>query len=112
MKNGELTAIQRQALKHFENARSQGVSLSAYCRARGVVVRQTYDAITHLRRLGRLPGEVGGSKPRFVAVKIAPPPTGSTAVCRIVLAAGVMIECAQWPPRAWLASLASADAAA
>lgn len=39
---------QRRALDCLEGARSEGVALSAYARARGLAVREVYDAIVAL----------------------------------------------------------------
>lgn len=41
----ELTALQRQALECVRGAQAKGENLSAYRRARGVAVRQVYDAL-------------------------------------------------------------------
>jgi hypothetical protein len=113
----ELTALQRQALECVRGAQSKGVNLSAYCRARGVVVRQVYDALIPLRRRGLLPvkrtarsaraAKSSSAAARFVAVKISPPV--APIVCRVRLAGGILIECVQWPPRAWLQSLNATD---
>lgn len=111
----ELTALQRQALECVRGAKTKGVNLSAYCRARGVAVRQVYDALIPLRRRGVLPKrwrraaratETRSSGP-FVAVKIEPP--AAPIACRVRLPGGISIECVQWPPRAWLQSLTVAD---
>ena len=112
MKSGEMTAIQRQSVEHVARAKAEGLSLSTYAQAHGISARQVYDATSQLRRAGVLPRAAMATQPKFVAVKIASPPPGSAAVCRITMAAGLTIECAQWPPRSWLASLAGADAAA
>ena len=112
MKDGEMTALQRRALEHVERAKAEGLSLSAYAQAHGISARQVYDATSQLRRAGVLSRPAMAAQPKFVAVKIASAPLGSAAVCRITIAAGLTIECAQWPPRSWLASLSGADAAA
>jgi hypothetical protein len=55
-------------------------------------------------------------KGAFVAVRVvnapqsssmlpSPPRTGM--VCRLIHAGGLVIECGEWPPPAWLLSLAS-----
>jgi hypothetical protein len=116
-KSSELTALQRQALECVRGAQASGVSLSAYCRGRRIAVRQVFDALVALRRRG----EVGATmaKPassKFAAVEISsqvPALPPRTALCRVVLAGGIAVECASWPPREWLMSLSSgADAAA
>jgi hypothetical protein len=109
-----LTALQRQALECVRGAKTKRVNLSGYCRARGVAVRQVYDALIPLRRRGLLPKpwrraratETRSSGP-FIAVKIAPPV--APIACRVMLPGGLSIECAQWPPRAWLQSLTGVD---
>ena len=106
MRNGELTVLQRQALEHVERARSQGVALSAYAREQGISVRQVYDACAQLRRKGVLPATAAATLPEepFVALKVVRP--AARGVCRIVGAGGAVIECREWPPAAWLATLA------
>ena len=101
-----LTALRRQALECVREAHAKGVSLSTYCRASGVVVRQVYDARIALRRRGLLPARAArngaraarSSAARFVAVKIAP--RAAPIACRVRFAGGILIECAQWPPHA------------
>lgn len=116
----QMTEKQQRAMEAMEGARREGVTLSDYAKTHGLVIRELYDAIAALRRNGQL------AKPsrkkargRFVAVRVVPERTSSMAnagvsvpLCRIVQPSGVMIECAQWPPPSWLASLApgSADA--
>jgi|SRR5579863_3580197 hypothetical protein len=105
MRNGELTALQRQALEHVQRARSQGMTLSDYARAQGISVRQVYDAAAQLRRKGLLPVAPAAAKQKFVALKVMAP--SARCVCRIVGAGGALIECLEWPPAAWLATLAA-----
>lgn len=117
----ELTDKQRQALEHLERARSSGMRLSDYARAQGVGVRAIYDSMVALRRKGVLAQPAGSGKSAFVAVRVkpvrqaAPMPAIPTSglICRLRIGAAV-IECAQWPPAAWVAALASgpADASA
>ena len=117
----QLTALQRQALECVRGAKAKGVNLSAYCRSRGVRVRQVYDALISLRRRGLLAAKLsrgsnsnlGCSSAAFIPVQITPPAV--PIVAQVKLAGGVSIECCTWPPRAWLESLGaavSADAAA
>jgi hypothetical protein len=116
MARGELTALQRKALEQVELARAAGLSLSAHCRAQGLAVRPIYDALIPLRRRGVIAAGVMRAAKPFVAVKIAPPMCAQPGVslprprvlpvCRVVIS-GVSIECSEWPPRAWLESLAS-----
>jgi hypothetical protein len=112
MKIESLTELQRQALEHWEKARREGLSISAYTRAHGIPAQRIFDAVGRLRRRGALPEQlVKGSK--FIAVKIATPPLISNAtVCRMLVPGGLVIECLQWPPRIWLERLARAPDAA
>jgi len=116
----EMTEKQRRAVEAMEGARNEGISLNDYAKARGLVIRELYDAIAGLRRKGLL-AQAAKRKRRnkFVAVRVAPEqalPVASTAmslpVCRVVQP-GRVIECLQWPPPNWLAALSpgSADAA-
>jgi hypothetical protein len=117
----QMTEKQRRAIEAMEGARSEGVALSDYAKAHGLVIRELYDAIAGLRRNGLLakPARTKGHS-RFVAVRVAPErasPKASSAVsvplCRIVQPSGVVIECTQWPSPGWLAALVpgSSDAA-
>ena len=47
---------QRQAIEAMEGARSEGVALSKYAKAHGLIIRELYDAIACLRR------RVGGTR--------------------------------------------------
>lgn len=116
----EMTEKQRRAVEAMESARNEGMSLSDYAKAHGLVIRELYDAIAGLRRKG-LVTQAAKRKRRskFLAVRVAPEqalPIASTAmslaVCRVVQS-GCVIECLQWPPPNWLAALSaeSADAA-
>ena len=108
MRGKDLTGLQRQAVEHMERARSQGLALSDYARAQGVSVRQIYDAASQLRRKGVLPSAATSPASPFVAVKVLAP--SSRCVCRIADGSGFMIECLEWPPAPWLASLAASAA--
>ena len=98
--SSELTALQRRALECVRGAQEREMTLSAYCRRRRIAVRQVYDALVGLRRRGVAEAAVGRKRTRskFVAVEIspAPPPPlpARTAVCRVVLAGGISVECA------------------
>jgi hypothetical protein len=119
--NMKVTDKQRRALQHIEQARSEGMALSDYARAHGVSAREIYDAMAALRRKGVLPPAKPSSQSAFVALRVKPaapaatlPTTPSGAlICRLRLGAAV-IECAQWPPAAWVTALATgcADATA
>ena len=115
----EMTEKQRRAVEAMEGARNEGISLDDYAKARGLVIRELYDAIAGLRRKGLL-AQAAKRKRRskFVAVCVAPEqglPVARTAmsipVCRVVQP-GRVIECLQWPPPSWIAALSpgSADA--
>jgi len=57
----EMTEKQRLAVEAMEGARSEGISLSDYAKARGLVTRELYDGIAGLRRKGSIAVEnVGG----------------------------------------------------
>ena len=116
MTTATFTEKQRQAIEAMEGARNEGVALSKYAEAHGLVIREVYDAIACLRRKGLLPKPMRKPKSKFVAVRVVAPseptqalparPT-SGVLCRIVCSRGPMIECMQWPPPAWLAALMS-----
>jgi hypothetical protein len=114
MTTAKITEKQRQAIEAMERARSEGIALSKYAKAHGLIIRELYDAIACLRRKGLLakPTRRAGSK--FVAVRVMTPsePTqalvsksASGVLCRVVNPRGLMIECMQWPPSEWLAAL-------
>jgi hypothetical protein len=77
-----------------------------------------HDSVVALRRRGVLP-PTARPRPRkgaFVAVRVvntppspsmrpSPPRTGM--VCRVLHASGLVIECGEWPPTAWLLSLSA-----
>jgi hypothetical protein len=113
-----MTEKQQRAIQAMEGAHAEGVALSEYAKAHGLVVRELYDAIAGLRRNGLIPKPVKKkARSRFVAVHVVPERTSSVAsipLCRIVHVSGCVIECTQWPPPSWLAALGagSADVAA
>jgi hypothetical protein len=122
MNTSDLTDKQRQALEHVERARSHGMKLSEYADANGVSVRAIYDGLAALRRKGLLPRGRPSSKSPFVAVRVTPSAVSarpvvhavprSATICRVLIGGGAVIECAEWPPVAWLAALTGrADAA-
>lgn len=116
MDRSELTAKQRQALQCVEGARAAGMALSDYAASRRLPVRQVYDALVPLRKKGFLPRSAGSAQSPFVAVRVlststqTPTPStgGPRVVCRIAQGGGPVIECAEWPPPAWLAALLGA----
>lgn len=112
-----MTEKQRGAFEALQAAQSEGKTLTDYAKVRGLDVRELYDALAALRRKGVLPRSGRKQLNKFVTVRVAAeaPPSRVTevAVCRIVGREGYVIECTQWPPASWLASLArdTADAA-
>ena len=110
-----MTEKQRGALEALQAAQGEGKTLTDYAKSRGLDVRELYDALAALRRKGVLPRSGRKQRNRFVAVHVAaeapPPRVNGMAVCRIVRREGYVIECAQWPPASWLASLGRQDAA-
>ena len=111
MKNEEMTEIQRQSLEHLERARVEGLSVKAYARGRGISAQRIYDSVGLLRRRGVLNDKPSKGRDRFIKVKISASPPSSTAVCRMLIPGGPVIECLQWPPRSWLVELGRAYAA-
>ena len=107
-----MTEKQRQAVEALEEARREGVTLTAYAKTKGLAVGELYGTLAGLRRKGLLPKAAHKPRSKFVAVRVeAPPPVlgrvaGSGAVvCRIVHTEGYLIECTQWPPPSWLNEL-------
>jgi hypothetical protein len=93
------------------------VSVAEYARSFCVDAKELYSAKQALIRKGVLPSRGGdededgaaGETPRsdFVPVKVSlshAPILGDT-MCRIRLPSGVVIECAGFPPTAWLMAL-------
>jgi hypothetical protein len=119
MTTATFTEKQRQTIEAMEGARSEGVALSKYAEAHGLIIRELYDAIACLRRKGLLPKPTRKARNNFVAVRMMAPSEPRQAVpsrpmgavlCRIVCSRGPMIECMQWPPPAWLAALMAGPA--
>jgi hypothetical protein len=113
------TEKQRQAIEAIEGARNEGVAMSKYATSHGLIIRGLYDAIACLRRKGLLPKPTRKAKSRFVTVRMVAPsepaqaaPAGPTSavLCRILCPRRPMIECIQWPPPAWLATLSAGHA--
>lgn len=112
-----LTEKQRTAMAATQAAGAAGLTLSAYSKAQGLNVREVYDAIAALRRSGLLPptNKARLRKGAFVAVRVVNAPQSSPTisppragmVCRLIHAGGLVIECGEWPPAAWLLSLSS-----
>lgn len=107
-----MTEKQQQAADALEATRREGVTLTAYAKAKGLVIGELYSTLAGLRRKGLLPRPTRKPRSKFVAVRVEGPPAvlgrapGSGAVvCRIVHADGYLIECTQWPPPSWLNAL-------
>jgi hypothetical protein len=106
-----MTEKQQQAMDALKAAQQEGASLTAYAKAKGLVIGELYSTLAGLRRKGLLPRPTRNPRSRFVAVRVEAPPIlgrvpGSGAVvCRIVHADGHLIECTQWPPPSWLSAL-------
>jgi hypothetical protein len=116
MSTATMTEKQRMAFEALQGAKREGKTLTDYAKAHGLEIRELYDSLACLRRKGLLPPGVRKPRSKFVAVRVAAepmPPRTAGAVCRVVTRDGYVIECAQWPPASWLASLArsAADAA-
>jgi hypothetical protein len=117
MTTATLTEKQRRGLEALEAARRAGKTLSEYAKAHGLVVRELYDAVAGLRKRGVVPttDRPRKRKSRFMAVQVlsaiarspsvtrAPPQSGM--VCRLVHVGGLVIECGEWPPPAWLSAV-------
>ena len=114
----DLTPMQRTAMDALQAARTSGLGISAYAKAHGLNARQVHDSIAALRRRGVLPptDRPRRRKAAFVAVRVvnvtrssptstSPPRSGM--VCRLVHANGLVLECGDWPPAAWLMTLMS-----
>jgi hypothetical protein len=117
-----LTGGERRYLEHVRRAQSRGMVLSEYCRAVGLNPYALYSMRRQMRRKGKLPPaaaavrgkeRTGGGVPRrFVAVRVtetavaAESTGGSGMVCRLRHESGWVLECAGWPPAAWLRELA------
>jgi hypothetical protein len=112
----DLTSKQRQAMEFLQRSKAEGVTLSAYSRSRGIKVRVIYDGLVALRRKGLLPRgrpKLPKASSAFVSLRVSPsattsssslPPTAG-AICRVRIGGHAILECAQWPPAPWLATL-------
>lgn len=112
----DLTSKQRQAMEFLQRSKAEGVTLSAYSRSRGIKVRVIYDGLVALRRKGLLPrgrAKLRKADSAFVAVRVSPSapdpsillPATVGAICRVRIGGHAILECAQWPPAPWLATL-------
>lgn len=120
MATAEMTEKQRAAFEALQGARREGRSLSEYAKAHGLAIWELYNALACLRRKGLLPKSGRKSRNKFIAVRVMPerpvtvasPVLGGAVLCRLVHRGGYLIECMQWPPALWLASLKDASDAA
>lgn len=103
-----MTEKQRGALEALKAAQGEGKTLTDYAKSRDLDVCELYNALAALRRKGILPRSGRKQRSGFVAVRVAaepPPRVNGMLVCRIVSREGYVIECAQWPPASWVASV-------
>ena len=116
-----MTEKQRLAVEALDYARREGMSLTTYAKAKGLVIGELYSTLAGLRRKGLLPRPPRKSCSKFVAVRVEGPvpilgraAVSGAVVCRIVRGEDCLIECTQWPPPSWLNALTreSKDAAA
>ena len=115
MTTDSLTERESQALQHLQKAQELGSTLTEYCSAFGVEVKELYAIKQQLVRRGVLPGrsktEAGEPANPFVPVRIVPSAPASNGVaCRLVHPSGWVIECGGFPPVAWIASLLAEEA--
>src|ERR1700730_12427440 len=97
MTTATFTEKQRQAIEAMEGARGEGLALSQYAEAHGLVIRELYDAIACIRRKGLLPKPMRKTRSKFVAVRVVAPSEplpalparpASGVLCRIVCSHG------------------------
>src|SRR5579871_4392471 len=107
-----MTEKQRLAMEALDSARRDGITLTAYAKAKGLVIGELYSTLAGLRSRGLLPKPTRKPRGKFVAVRVEGPApilgraaVSGTVVCRIVHAEGYLIECTQWPPPSWLNAL-------
>jgi hypothetical protein len=107
-----MTEKQRLAMDAHDGARREGMTLTAYAKAKGLVIGELYSTLAGLRRKGLLPRPTRKPRGKFVAVRVEGPApilgrtsVSGAVVCRIVHAEGCLIECTQWPPPSWLNAL-------
>jgi hypothetical protein len=67
----EMTGKQRRAVEAMEGAHSEGMTLSDYAKARDLPLRELYDAIAGLRRMGLVaPAVKEKARRKFVEVRV------------------------------------------
>lgn len=111
-RQAQLTPREAEYFEHVRRAAEEGVTLSAYCRARGKSVGALYAIRRQLARKGHARGGSPTAKitkqPAFVAVRVAEASSGAgggEAVCRLRHPSGWTIECRDWPAASWLSAL-------
>jgi hypothetical protein len=83
-----MTGKEQQAADALEAARQEGATLTAYAKAKGLVIGELYNTLAGLRRKGLLPRTTRRPRSKFVAVRVeAPPPI-------LDRAPGVVLSCA------------------
>ena len=109
---GELSESEVMFLEHLHQSQAQGVSLAGYCRSRDLNVGLLYRIKQGLAHRGMKEcGEAAVRKvralpARFTPVRISPSPAMPiTTACRIKHPTGWVVECASFPPPAWLNAL-------
>lgn len=108
-KQRELTAREQAYFEHRDQAKEQGLTLTAYCQKVGLNVRRLYAARRALVEKGVVPRTLAprtqqGRPSQFVAVHLAAP-VASDPVCRVRHPSGWTIECGRWPEAAWVSQL-------
>jgi hypothetical protein len=109
-----LSERERACLAHLEEAKKLGMSFSRYCRDRQISMHQWSWIKRALVRKGVIGGRRRGERPEaagFVPVRIAPPVSTATTVCRIRHPSGWMIDCASYPEASWMLALMSGEGA-
>lgn len=109
----ELTELQQQYIEHAEEAQSKGVPLAQHYRSLGLDVKRLYGAKQQLRRKGLLSASPRAAerseRPNFVAVQVTPP-SATAVICRLRHPSGWAVECADWPPVAWVSAFVNGGA--
>ncbi len=112
-KHEELTSGERRYLEHARRAENQSLPLSEYCRSMGLSPHTLYSMRRQMRRKGvlapvvragaALPVVRGEAAERFVAIRVSERSgRAGGPVCWLRHPSGWVIECASWPPGAWM----------
>ena len=106
-----LTEREAAYAEHVRRAKSQGISLSEYCRRNELRVGEWYQVRRELVRKGlmsrtRHEGQRNAARlPASVFAKVQVTTTAALMSCRIRHPSGWTIECASLPPVGWLNGL-------